>query len=101
MLESNLQKKVIKICSDAGIIAVKTDSSSTRGWPDLTLVLPCGSVVFMELKHADTGRLSEIQKHIHKRLKPNNALVYTVSSVGGFQIALAEIRGILNVRKAK
>ena len=59
---------------------MKVDSSSQRGWPDLTLLLPCGQVLFVELK-TPTGRLSKLQQYTHDRIKENNGHVYTIRSV--------------------
>lgn len=80
MTERDLHKKVIQFCKQHAILAVKVDSSSQRGWPDLTLLLPCGQVLFVELK-TPTGRLSKLQQYTHDRIKENNGHVYTIRSV--------------------
>ena len=83
MIESKLQQKIVAICKTHGIIVAKVDSSSTRGWPDLTVILPDGTVLFIELK-TETGRLSALQKRIHEKLKGNNANVAVIKSVQEF-----------------
>lgn len=79
--ERVLQRKIIdylnKSCNS---IAVKTDSTSTRGWPDLVVILPSGEVYFIEVK-TTTGKLSVHQKRIHQQLKEQNANVHTVRSL--------------------
>jgi hypothetical protein len=79
--ERVLQRKIIdylnKSCNS---IVVKTDSTSTRGWPDLTVVSPTGEVHFIEVK-TTTGKLSVHQQRIHQQLKEQNANVHTIRSV--------------------
>lgn len=84
MLEKTLQQKILNFCKQNAIIAVKTDSTSTRGWPDLTIVLPSGNVIFVELK-TETGRLSKLQQHVHEKLRGNNANIYTIRDFETFK----------------
>lgn len=79
MREANLQQKIKQISSQHDIICVKVDSTSSRGWPDLTCVLPNGTVLFVELKTA-TGRLSKLQEYMIAKLKTNKANVYVIRS---------------------
>jgi len=78
--ERVLQKKIVEYFKKISIIAVKTDSPSTRGWPDLTVILPTGEVHFLEIK-TTTGKLSVHQQRIHQQLKEQNANVHTVRSL--------------------
>ena len=79
MLESSLQKKILKFCRDNNILAVKVDSTSSRGWPDLTCLLPNGVVLFVELK-IPTGVLSPLQKRMISKIKQNKGKSYVVRS---------------------
>ena len=89
VLEKTLQQKVIQICKQHAILAVKVDSSSQRGWPDLTLLLPNGIVLFVELK-TPTGRLSKLQEHTHRRMKENNGNVHTIRDIDSFKSLIAQ-----------
>ena len=84
MLEKNLQQKIVQICKRHNILAVKVDSTSTRGWPDLTLLLPCGTVLFIELK-TERGRLSELQKHTIGKIEQNKGKVHVIRSLDAFR----------------
>lgn len=84
MIEKNLQQKIIQICKKHDILVVKVDSTSRRGWPDLTLLLPHGVVLFVELK-TPTGKLSKLQEHTHKQIKANNGNVFTIRTTHEFQ----------------
>lgn len=79
----------MKLCKQHAILAVKVDSSSTRGWPDLTLLLPCGTVLFIEVK-TPTGRLSELQKHMLGRIEQNNGKAYVINSLDYFRQLLRQ-----------
>lgn len=82
--ERVLQRKIIDYLKNSGILVVKTDSTSTRGWPDLVVILPSGDVHFIEVK-TPTGKLSVHQQRIHQQLKEQNANVHTVRSVAEVQ----------------
>ena len=83
MRESIIQYKITQKARQLGILCVKVDSSSSRGWPDLTCVLPNGTVLFLELK-TPTGKLSRLQEHMIEKLKRNEAYVYVIRSVEEF-----------------
>ena len=80
MRERELQQKVLKYLKQQSIIAVKVDSTSTRGLPDLLVILPSGEVHFVEIK-TQTGKLSVHQQRIHQQLKEQNANVHTARSL--------------------
>lgn len=84
MLEKNLQKNILAICKKESILARKVDSTSARGWPDITAVLPNGQVLFIELKTA-TGKLSKLQEYTLQKLQENNANSYVIRSVKEFR----------------
>lgn len=78
--ERVLQRKIIDYLKNSGILVVKVDSSSTRGFPDLTVILPSGEVHFVELK-TRTGRLSIHQQRLHQKMKEQNANVHILRSL--------------------
>lgn len=80
MNESQIQNQVLRFCKTNGIIAHKLDSSTSKGWPDLTLILKNGCVLFLEIK-TEKGILSKMQKRIHRKLRDNNALVFVIRSL--------------------
>ena len=86
--ESIIQSKITQKARQLGILCVKVDSSSSRGWPDLTCVLPNGTVLFVELKTA-TGKTSKLQDYMIEKLKRNNANVYIIRSVEAFDRLVA------------
>lgn len=84
MLEKNIQQKIMQYCKDNAIVCVKVDSTSSRGWPDLTVILTDGQVFFVELK-TETGKLSALQEHTHKRIIGNKGKVYVARSLQDFK----------------
>ena len=83
-MEKKLQKQIIKWCHDNHILAVKVDSTSTRGFPDLVTIDPHGQVIFVELK-TPTGRLSDTQRFFQEKLIRQNANVRTIRTIEDFQ----------------
>jgi len=82
MLESTLQSKFIRKVKELNLgIAVKVDSSSRRGWPDLVYVDWNGFVSLIEMK-ADHGKLSEHQKDLHGELLDLGCEVVTITGYG-------------------
>lgn len=88
MLEKTLQKNCLDFCQKNGILAVKVDSTSSRGWPDLTVITPAGRVLFIELK-TETGKLSALQRRMINKIKANKGEVYVVRSIEQFRAVVA------------
>ena len=89
MLESEIQHKIIKYLKNLGAIAVKVDASRP-GWPDLTVVMPDGTVLFLEVKQ-EGGRLRPAQKRIHDELRANHAHIHIVRSVEDVELILCRL----------
>ena len=83
MRESVQQKYILKFCRENSIIAVKVDSTSSRGWPDLTVILSNGTVLFVELK-TETGVVSALQNRMINKIKRNNGNAYIIRSLDEF-----------------
>ena len=78
-MERDIQAKIRKKIIALGGVCAKMDSS-LRGWPDLTAILPGGTVLFLEVK-TPTGRVSKIQAYMHNQLREVDANVHVVRSV--------------------
>ncbi len=89
MLEKILQKRFVKVAADRGNLAVKTDGSGRRGWPDLTVIGPRG-VAFVEVK-TERGVLSELQKVMHERITAAGGKVYVCRTLAQFEDVLTSI----------
>ena len=86
--ERQIQVKCIELLKKRGGFAVKVDSSSSRGWPDLTCVLPNGTVLFVELK-TKTGKTSKLQDYMISKIEKNKGNVFVVRSVEQFEDLVA------------
>lgn len=84
MRERSLQKNILALCADNAILAVKVDSTSSRGWPDLTIILPNGRVLFVELK-TELGVISALQARMHKKIKQNKGSCYVIREITEFE----------------
>lgn len=63
-----------------GAIAMKVQTDYLAGMPDRLLILPSGGVVWVEVK-APKGRLREIQRVTHQKLRSLQQKVHIVRSV--------------------
>ena len=61
------------------------------GWPDLTVLLPGGSVIFMEVK-SEKGRVSQKQRAVHEYMRRLGHRVAVVRSVQEAVDAIGPIR---------
>ena len=64
--EISIENHLVNVCERFGAWAVKGEN--VAGFPDRIVMAPGGRVCFVELK-APHGRLSKIQKRIHKALR--------------------------------
>ncbi len=80
MRESQIQSKIGTWLRKEGYMVMKIMSASVPGWPDLVCISPLGHHIYFEIK-TDTGRLSPIQKIVHKKLRLYECEVHTVTSL--------------------
>ena len=81
-MEKHLQDKIISIAKDMGALAYKVEAVSSRGFPDVLVILQNGVVAFIEVKHPNkAGRVSPSQQRTIKKMQGNNANVYIISDI--------------------
>lgn len=78
MRESKIEKHLKDEVEKLGGMCLKF-TSSIRGVPDRIVLLPESRIYFVELKN-EQGRLSKIQKYVHKRFKKLGIHVYVPNS---------------------
>jgi len=84
--ESKLQAKIQKWAADKGfpVFHDRSRKKNTPGWPDITLCLPKGIVLFLELKSAK-GVLRKEQAEIRRQMKYLKHYHFVVKSYKRFQ----------------
>lgn len=75
-VEAYLKKKV----EGLGGICLKFPATFAEGIPDRLIILPGGHYAWVELKRPKGGRLSEIQKYQHKKLRTIGCKVYVLKN---------------------
>ncbi len=92
MSEKKLQEYFIKRCKKEGVLAVKLESTSRRGWPDVIAIAPGGVITFIEFKNPNgKGRLSAHQKKTIDELTALGARVLVIDSREGVDAVLDPI----------
>ena len=66
--EEEIEKRFVKKCKAIGIESKKLNLQGEKGWPDQTVLLPGGQVMFFEFKRPGGGTVSEHQKERIKKL---------------------------------
>lgn len=95
MLESEIEKYLVKRVKQIGGKAYKFTSPAHRGVPDRILVLPRGHVIFCEVKN-EKGRLSVLQQielQWMKSLGHIVAVVYSIEDVDALMEYIDEFCG--------
>ena len=77
MIESPVEKKFVGGLQALGCLVWKFVSPGNAGVPDRLVILPDGTIYFVEMKQ-DGGKLSAIQKAQHERLRKHGANVVTL-----------------------
>lgn len=90
MLESYLEKKLVKRLEKLGGLCWKFSSPGTTGVPDRIIVLPNGRIIFAELK-SETGRLSKIQEYRLKQLTDRGAESIVIRGARGLRDFLERV----------
>ena len=84
MLESEIEKRLVKLVREAGGRAYKFVSPGNVGVPDRIVVLPGGRIWFVELK-TETGRISPAQERQLETMKSLGANVFVLRGVDGLR----------------
>ena len=79
MKETTISYKIRKYLEGEGYIVIRLRATSEAGWPDL-LVIAFMRIVFIETK-TPIGKLSELQKEKHFRLKLKGIKTIVASSI--------------------
>jgi len=90
LLESRVERALVKGVRDIGGWALKFVSPGNAGVPDRLVLLPGGRIVFVELKQ-DHGRLSPLQKQMHFRLRELGMEVRTLYGMDQVKAFLEEV----------
>lgn len=90
-LEKDLERRFVAAAKDLGCDAEKLVAAGKRGWPDRTVLMPGGKVLFFELK-TPKGKTSKQQDLIHTQLRCKGFEVFVVD---GLIEALAILRARL------
>lgn len=90
MLESDIEKRLVREVRKMGGMAYKFVSPGNTGVPDRIVILP-GVITFIELK-TETGRLSPGQKKQIRKLKDLGMKVVVLHGMKELEEFLNEIR---------
>jgi hypothetical protein len=77
--ETRIEDQFVNWCKDMGLYCPKLVFRVGRGWPDRSVMLPGGRVVWIEFKTA-TGESSPQQKEVARRLANSGHTVYVCRS---------------------
>lgn len=75
--ERDVEHRLVSLARSRGWGCVKFIPDNEQGMPDRLLLLPNGRCAWIETK-TKGGRLSDIQKYTHKRLREMGQVVYVV-----------------------
>lgn len=82
ILESTLQRKIIKYLKDNNIFYFKTLHLNKNGIPDIFMLYK-GKAIFLELK-TENGKISSIQQYQIDKIRENGATVYIIRNWENF-----------------
>ena len=92
MLESVIQAQFIRQVKLRGLgLAMKVDSTSRRGFPDVVYIDNTGETVYIEFK-ADSGKLSPHQIKLHDEMILLGANVMVITGEQGLNRLLTSLK---------
>jgi len=80
VIEKDIETYLVKRVESLGGKCLKFPAEYNEGIPDRLVILPKGNIAFTELKRPKGGRLSEMQKYQHKKLRALGCKVYVVKT---------------------
>ena len=79
MKESAIEKAFVTFIENH-LPCVMTVKLEQLGWPDRLVLLPGGRTLFIEFKKPGTGRLSDYQRYIIKKITSTGSQVFVVDN---------------------
>ena len=79
-LESDIERRLVELIKEHGGRCLKLKLASGRGFPDRTILLPGGRIIFVELKKPG-GVVSRHQRDWHGVLRLLGFKVYVIDSI--------------------
>ncbi len=93
MSEAAIENRFVRWCQKQNIPCLKLAIVNGRGWPDRTVLLPDGRIVFLEFKRPDgDGKVSAQQRATIAQLK---ALGHVAEVVESFERAVSLVVGMV------
>ena len=92
--EKALERYLVERSKAIGVLALKYSSATTVGYPDRLLVVPGGTVVWVEVKSAGQHP-RKIQALRHEELKRLGHVVYVVDSREGIDSIITSLENFL------
>ena len=83
-LEKDIHYSIKTFCKTHKLIFNKLVSQSSRGWPDIEVILPNGTVLHIELK-TETGVVSPLQKKTIEDILRSNGNADVIRSYAEFR----------------
>lgn len=92
MLESEIERRMVKMVRERGGLCYKFVSPSNPGVPDRIIITPDGRVVFVELK-TEIGRLARIQEWQISEMQKRGADVRIAKGWDAVKSLIEEVMG--------
>lgn len=89
-LEANIENRIVKYVESIGGLALKLVVASERGFPDRTLLLPGGLVVFVEIKRPGKSKTYFMQTRWQERLQRRGFRCEFIRSIDQLKSLLRE-----------
>ena len=86
--EGTVVKSIRTYLRKKNYLTINIISASPNGIPDMLVISDQGAHVYLEIKREIGGRVSPVQRLMHKKLRRHNCEVYVVET-------LAEVKEIL------
>lgn len=79
-LEKEVEKYLIRQVEKIGGKCLKIPATYEEGIPDRLVIIPYGRIVFVEMKRPKGGKLSDVQRYQHKKLRALGCEVYVLKN---------------------
>lgn len=101
MLESEIEKCLVRLVEEHGGITAKMTIKGRRGWPDRLVIMPYGVMALVEVKRPKKSGLTPTQRALYARLAKIGQPVYVPRTIKDVVVLVSNLGKLSHAQRER